>query len=386
MRTYTLGRFVGVPISVHPTVGLLAAILIVQQGILLRHGVGGYLLAIVLVALLFSAVMLHELGHALMARHYGLRVSGISLSPFGGVSRIERMPRDSPVEMIVALAGPLVNLAIAVALLPLIVLLGFVAGYESPNDLLRDAVSTVGLIPLLVSFSIVNLLLLVFNLLPAFPMDGGRILRSLLAGGLGRESGTRLAVLIGQTLGVVLIGVALVWQLWALILIALFIIIAAQAEWRDVQLETSMRRLRVGSYALWDRGGLSPSRPLAFALRDGPRDCVVTQDGTVVGMVWRHQLLHELQGGAGNRTIADIVDRDIVTADVTDSLYDIEQWMQTTDRWAIPVTENGIYRGIFTADRFVHVRRRLADRPGGSAQIATGWTERARRYLHLLTR
>jgi len=382
VRTYLLGRFAGIPISVHPSVALLAVILILQQGLLVDRGAAGYVLAGVLVALLFGAVLLHEFGHALMARHYGLSVSDISLSPLGGISRIESLPRNPNVEMVIALSGPLVNLAIGVALIPPIVILGFMAGYSSLSDVLRDTVSGVGLIPLLVSFSIVNLLLLVFNLLPAFPMDGGLIFRALLAGRMGRETGTRVAVLTGQGLGVALIIAAVVWQLWALILIGMFVIIAAEAEWRSVQLEAAMRRLKVGAYALWDMGGLSLDHPLTFALRGGPRDSVVTDDnGVVVGMVWRHQLLHELQGGAGRRTVADIVDRNIVTADVSDSLHDIEQWMQTTNRWAIPVTEDGYYKGIFTADRFVHVRRRIADGSGGSRQIATGLVNGTRRYL-----
>lgn len=365
---------------------LLALILIVQQGLLVDRGVPGYLLAVILVALLFAAVLLHEFGHALMARHFGLSVSDISLSPLGGVSRIERLPRNTTVEMIVALAGPLVNLAIAVALVPPIVVLAFIAGYASIGDVLSDTVSGVGPIPLLVSFSILNLLLLLFNLLPAFPMDGGRILRALLAGRMGHEAGTRVAVVTGQVLGGALIVAAVIWQLWALILIGAFVIIAARSEWRDVQLEAAMRRLQVGAYALWDRGGLSPSHPLTFALRDGPRDSVVTDRGVVVGMVWRHQLLHELQGGAGNRTVADIVDHDIATADVGDSLHDVEQWMQRTERWAIPVTENGMYRGIFTADRFVHIRRRIADGAGGPGQTGVGWTDRARRSLRQVLR
>lgn len=386
VRTYTLGRIAGIPISAHPSVALLALILILQQGFLIDRGVPGFLLAVVLVALLFGAVLLHEFGHALMARHFGLTVSDISLSPLGGVSRIERRPQNTTVEMLVALAGPLVNLAIAVALVPPIVVLAFVAGYQSIGDVLRDAVSGVGPIPLLVSFSILNLLLLVFNLLPAFPMDGGRIFRALLAGRMGRETGTRIAVVTGQALGAALVVAAVVSQLWALALIGAFVIVAARSEWRDVQLEAAMRRLRVGAYALWDRGGVSPDRPLTFALRDGPRDCVVTDRGVVVGMVWRHRLLHELQGGAGSRTVADIVDHDIVTADVNDSLHDVEQWMQRTERWAIPVTENGVYRGIFTADRFVHIRRRIADGTGGPRQTGAGWTDRALRSLRQVLR
>lgn len=371
VRSYTVAQLDGIPIRVHPSVVLLAAILVVQQAVLVGQGWAGLLLAVLLVALLFGAVVLHELGHALMARQYGLTVSDISLSPLGGVSRIERIPRDGPVELFVALAGPLVNFALAVALVPPIVVVAFVSGYGSAGEVLRQTFTTVGLLPLLVSFALLNLVLVGFNLLPAFPMDGGRVLRSVLAARVGRESGTRAAVMAGTAIGLALCVAAVVWRLWALIPIGVFVIVAARAEWREVQLEGAMRRLRVGAYALWDHGGLAPNRPLTFALRGGPRDSVVTEGQEVVGMLWRHQLLAALQGGAGNRTVADLVDRDIVTADVTDSLHDVERWMQVTDRWAIPVTENGRYRGIFTADRFVHVRRQLERQMSLWGQVET---------------
>ena len=366
MRPRTVGRFAGVPVSVHPAVGLLALILIVQEGLLIGHGALGFLLALLLVVLLFAAVLLHEAGHALMALHYGLEVSDISLSPLGGASRIERLPRHSIAETLIALSGPLVNLAIAVALLPVVVLFGFLAGYSSFGDVTAGAFRSAGPLSLLLSFFILNLLLLMFNVLPAFPMDGGRILRAILARRVGRETGTQIAVIIGQVLGGLLVLSALVWQLWALIVVGVFVVIAAQAEVRQVRLEGAMRRLHVGAYALWENGGLSPASPLTVALRGGPRDSAVTENGRVVGMVWRYQLLHDLQGGAGQRTVADVMDTMIVTADMSDSVYDVEQWMQQADRWAIPVVdERGFYRGIFTADRFVHVRRHVDETAGG---------------------
>ena len=366
MRPRTVGRFAGVPVSVHPAVGLLALILILQEGLLIGHGAVGFVLAVLLVVLLFAAVLLHEAGHALMALHYGLEVSDISLSPLGGVSRIERLPRHSIAETLIALSGPLVNLAIAVALLPLVMLGGFIAGYGSFGEVMAGAFRTANPLSLLLSFFILNLLLLLLNVLPAFPMDGGRILRAMLARRVGRETGTQIAVMTGQVLGGVLVLSALVWQLWALIVVGVFIIVAAQAEFRQVRLEGAMRRLRVGAYTLWEDGGLSPSSPLTVALRGGPRDSAVTENGRVVGMIWRHHLLHDLQGGAGQRTVADVMDTMIVTANADDSVYDVEQWMQRADRWAIPVVnEDGKYRGIFTADRVIHVRRHVDEAVGG---------------------
>ena len=381
MRSLPVGHILGIPVSIHPTVGILAAVLIVQQGVLVDRGREGFVLATLLVVLLFASVILHEIGHAVMARHFGLIVSDISLSPIGGVARIERLPHHSPVETLVALAGPLVNLAIAVALVPLLVVLAFVAGYSSVSELLTNAFTGTGPVALIVSFLLLNLLLLVFNLLPAFPMDGGRILRSLLAGRFGREQGTRIAVVTGQVLGVVIVAAAFIWHLWALIPVGAFVAIAAQTEWRDVQVDQALRRYRVGPYALWDSGGLEPTRPLSFALRGGPRDCVVTRNGRVIGMVWRHQLLQALQGGTGQRQVSDIMDTDIVTADVDDSLHDVEQWMHETNRWAIPVTEAGVYRGIFTADRFVHIRRRLAGNVWDPRDIGAALLGRVRQGL-----
>jgi hypothetical protein len=124
-----------------------------------------------------------------------------------------------------------------------------------------------------------------------------------------------------------------------------------------------MRRLRVGQFALWDHGGIAPGQPLMLALTGGPRDLVVTDGGRVVGMLWRHSLLSGLNGGAGDRRVADVMDSNAPTADVNESLYDVQQRMSRLNRWAVPVTEGGLYRGIFTAERFLHVYRQLSAPP-----------------------
>lgn len=360
MRSLTLGRVQGIEVKLHPSFGLVVVWALFDWGGLGRSGIVTGLYGLLLVMLVFGCVLLHELGHSFMAMHYGVRVQDVTLSAIGGVARIEQVPAAPRMEVLIALAGPAVNVAIAVALLPVLALVSVANGISHPSDLLV-LVFTPSVAGLIVGLTISNLVMVVFNLLPAFPMDGGRVLRAGLTALLGRESGTRIAVLIGQSLAVSLAVANLIWlRSLSLFLIAGFIVVVAYAEGRAVKVESAMRRLRAGQFALWDKGGIAPHLPLSAALRGGPRDLVVTEAGRVIGMLWRHQLLHELQQGSHNRPIGDVMDRQFVTADVDDSVFDIQEQMNRLDRWALPVVENGVYRGIFTADRFTHVYHLLS--------------------------
>lgn len=364
-RSLTVGRIQDIDVKVHPTFGLVVLWVffdVGSGGIGFAGGPSTLLFGAVLVALVFGCVLLHELGHSFMAKQFGIRVHDVTLSIIGGVARIEQVPSRPAAEVLIALAGPAMNVAILVALFPILLLYGLVQGFDSPFDYLQRMLETS---PggLLIALFWANALLVVFNLLPAFPMDGGRILRATLASMIGRERGTRAAVLVGQGIAVLLAILGFWLREWSLPLIGLFVIVLAQAEGRVVRIEAAMRRLRVGQFALWDMGGIAPHQPLTFALRGGPRDVAVTENGRVVGMLWRHQLLHSLNAGGGGRTVGDVMDRDVVTANADESLYDVQQRMNALNRWAFPVVENGVYRGIFTADRFVHVYQQLSPFP-----------------------
>ena len=177
--SWKLGRVAGIDLFLHPTFLLI-----------LLPGMTGNLSPLLIVAL-FGCVVLHELGHALMARRFGIETLDITLYPIGGVARLQRMPRAPGAELLIALAGPAVNFAIVAGLLGL-QLLG-IGGMESDSWLGG----------FLASLMLVNLMLGLFNLIPAFPMDGGRVLRALLSSWVGRVRATSIAATIGRTLAVV---------------------------------------------------------------------------------------------------------------------------------------------------------------------------------------
>lgn len=383
MRSLTLGQLRGIEIRIHPTFALVALWVIYYWGIAGEGGFVSIAYGAILIAFVFFFVLLHEFGHSLMAQQFGLRVRDITLVPFGGVARIEQLPTRPSAEALIALSGPLVNLAVVVAAFPFILLLGITQGFTSVGDYFRYDLSSASFGGLLVQLWLVNLLIAFFNLLPAFPMDGGRILRAALSKAVGRERATLAAVACGICGAVIigLLGIAL--DDYLVPLVSAFIIGAAIAEGRAVRLEESMRRLQVGQFSVWERGGISPDEPLALALRDGLRDVAVTDHGRVVGMLWRSDLLQAMHGGSLQKRVSELMDREIVTAESGTSVFDVHVLMSSTNQWAIPITEDGVYRGVFTAERFVHVHRYLdAHTPerrhfdafaGSLGQLLRGW-------------
>jgi Zn-dependent protease len=217
--SWKLGRVAGIDLYLHPTFLLLLAFVGASQD--------GLVAATLMVAA-FGCVLLHELGHALTARAYGIRTADITLYPIGGVARLDHLPRKPGPELLITLAGPAVNLAIAGVIWAGLAVLG-------------PAWVVSGLDPLLPAFFSalmgINLLLAVFNLVPAFPMDGGRVLRAALSGPLGRLRATEIAAGLGKLLA---IGFGL-WSLWHRewfhAALAAFIYFAGAAELARVRAE-----------------------------------------------------------------------------------------------------------------------------------------------------
>jgi len=236
--SFSLGRAFGIPIYVHWSFFFLPAWMVALHW-------GNWLAAAFGLAVLlsiFACVLLHELGHALMARWFGIPTSDITLYPIGGVARLQSAGDRPLQEIAIALAGPAVNLVLVLALTPLI-LLALLAGWlVEPGQLLGEITPEAFLGAYLLSLWLGNGILLVFNLIPAFPMDGGRVLRALLSLAMGRLPATELAAGIGLILALVLGVVGLLSGNWSLTLVALFVALAGQTELSSLRAYLHLRQ------------------------------------------------------------------------------------------------------------------------------------------------
>jgi Zn-dependent protease len=230
-HAWKIGRIADIDIYIHWSFLLLPA-LVVLDSLLGGGSLASLLGGVVFLAAVFGCVVLHELGHALMARRFGIGTHGITLLPIGGVARLERMPKAPLQELAIAVAGPAVNVVIAASLMA-----GLIVGGGSVAATMGAAWGT----SFIGSLIWVNLILVLFNALPAFPMDGGRVLRALLALAVPHIQATRVAAGVGQVLAV---GLAIIGLLtnWMLVFVALFVFFAArqeaaaaEAEWMMIQ-------------------------------------------------------------------------------------------------------------------------------------------------------
>lgn len=238
VRSWRVATLFGIGIYVHPTFLLLPALVVAGH---YAAGLFPVLYLLALVTTVFGCVVLHELGHALMARHYGIETLDITLYPIGGVARLGRPPERPTEELLIALAGPAVNVAIVALLIP-VLLAGWLAGGFGPAAVATAFPEGWALaLSFAASVCLANFVLVAFNLLPAFPMDGGRVLRALLSYRLGLVRATEVAVPVGRA--VLLTALALLYLLIPEVLsankmlfaIAFFVFLAGQWELRGVR-------------------------------------------------------------------------------------------------------------------------------------------------------
>jgi Zn-dependent protease len=229
--SWKIGRVEGIDLYVHPTFLLL----------LIPGLVGGGFYGLFFLLAVFGCVVLHELGHALAARRFGIATRDITLYPIGGVARLERMPRAPGAELLIALAGPAVNFVIAATLAAL--------GALFAGDL---GIASAGLFGKFSSDVITaNIFLALFNLLPAFPMDGGRVLRALLSGSMGRARATAVAARIGRAMAVIFGVAGLLTGQLLLALVAVFVYLVSRAEEAQVLAEEGQRTYGLNSRGVW---------------------------------------------------------------------------------------------------------------------------------------
>lgn len=294
-------RVAGIDVFVHWTFVLLIGWIVISN---LGAGrtVGESIWSIWFVLLLFVCVVLHEYGHALTGRRYGIKTKNIVLLPIGGVANMEKMP-DKPIqELWVALAGPAVNIAIAALLGIILFLQGNLRTPETP-----DAAISAG--NLLLNLFIVNIWLALFNLIPAFPMDGGRVLRALLAMRYDRARATNIAAKLGQLLGIVFISIGLFYNTW-LIFIGIFIFLGAGSEANYESTQAVLANYKVGDVLMhhyttlhvWDR----LDHAVALLLDGQEKEFLVEEDNKIVGILTRDGIIRGLQQYDKDTTVGRI--------------------------------------------------------------------------------
>jgi stage IV sporulation protein FB len=298
--SFSIGTVKGTSIRIHATFFLL--LLWVGVAGWLNEGPAAALHTLALLSLVFLCVVLHEFGHIFAARRFGIRTPEVVLLPIGGVSRLERIPEEPRAEFVVAIAGPLVTLVIAGILL---LLLG---GMPS----LEELENGLGAHALLAQLAYINVALFLFNLLPAFPMDGGRVLRAGLAGWLGHERGTRIAAGIGQTAAILLGLAGLFSGNIILVLIAAFVYFAAGSEngiaaLRGITAGKAARESMIDTFAR-----LQASDPVAAAadalIRTEQREFPVV-DGRdhLAGLLTRDGIIRALVSTGPDAPIAEVM-------------------------------------------------------------------------------
>jgi Zn-dependent protease/CBS domain-containing protein len=350
--SWRIGRLSGIDVYVHFTFVLLLAWFGVTYYSEHRD-IGEAARGVAFILCLFGIVVLHELGHALAARRYGIATRDITLLPIGGVARLDRIPEQPSQELVVAIAGPAVNIVLAAALY-------FGWSVESRLGMFQFSEMARAGSNLIAQLFVVNLMLAAFNLLPAFPMDGGRVLRALLAMRMDYVRATQLAATIGQGMAI-LLAVAGLFGNPFLILIALFIWYGAGQEAALVQMRSALTGIPVQRAMATHFQTLTPEEPIAAVARhvlagfqqDFP---VVDNEGRVVGVLLRRDLTASLAASNSQTPVSEVMQRDFVVVHPRDMLSRAFTKLQECQCSTLPVVdERDRLVGLLTSDNLAEV-------------------------------
>lgn len=365
--SWHIGQVAGIRLYLHATLLILLA-WVGYEYYSWRHRVGDVAEAVVFICSFFVIVLLHELGHALAARRYGIRTRDITIMPIGGLARMERMPDKPLQELVVALAGPAVNLALA-AFLGAVYwgAIGPVSNWERPGQI--ELVGAHFMLKLVLA----NLVMAGFNLVPAFPMDGGRVLRSLLVMRLGYARATRWAVDIGQALafGFGAVGLYSMHPLW--VFIALFVYLGAEEEAEMVKMKSVLAGVPIQRVMITDVRTLLPTDPLQRAveciLAGFQQEFPVVEGGRVVGVLTRRGLMTALAQQGPATAVGAVMQREFRTAGPNEEAETVFAHLAASDCHSLPVVDQDRLVGIVTAENVgEYLMIQSALRGGGKAR------------------
>ncbi len=364
----------GIDIRVHVTFPLILIFAVLQFGVFTGQGIAGALFGVIVTLLLFMIVVLHELGHSVAAQYYGVPVTQIVLLPIGGVAQLERIPEQPAQELVIAIAGPLVNVLVAIVLYLAHVAFGIGGSLAGDPMGLLIGVGQGGINAIFNYVFAANLFLALFNLIPAFPLDGGRVLRALLATRLDYRRATAIAVSIGQSLAVL----AGVWGFLEgnlfLIVIAIFVYVGAGQEGQLVQLRRSLGNLNV------DRAYSRQAHTLN--LQSTIRDAIdltlttfqsefpVWDGGQLMGLLTHHRLLETLNQLGAETPVREVMRTDVKAVSPDADLFEVQQQMAEQKLEALPVVEDGRFLGLLTIQDVSELYRIATSNPRLLSKVA----------------
>jgi Zn-dependent protease len=360
--SWKIGQLAGIDLRIHATFLLVLGWVLVSYW-MTGKSMEGMLGGLAFIVALFACVVLHEMGHALVARKFGIRTRDITLLPIGGVARLERLPEDPGQELWVALAGPAVNVAIAAVLYVWLTLtheweafsrLGVVTG-AFPERLLMA-----------------NIWLVLFNLVPAFPMDGGRVLRALLASRMTYSNATQIAASVGQALAFIF-GFVGLFTNPMLVFVSLFVWIGASQEVYATQMKSALSGTPARAAMLRDFEALQSTETLADAVRTtlkgSQHDFPVLDRERVVGVLTRTDLLVALTEFGPDYPVASVMRREFLIAEPAEILEIVFRRLQECDCHTMPVVHHGRTVGLITMDNlgeYLLIEAALQRRAGDS--------------------
>jgi Zn-dependent protease/predicted transcriptional regulator len=322
--TFKLAKVSGIGIFVHWTFSFLIAFIIFVN---IRAGYNKLqiLWSIFFILIIFVTVILHELGHALVAKNYGIHTKDITLLPIGGLARLERLPEKPLEELAVAFAGPLVNIVLA-AFTGI-----FITLPDTPEALLIQLSGGINSSNFLLNFFIVNIALAIFNLIPAFPMDGGRILRALLSFKFKRHIATKIAARIGQLLAIAFIIIGFLSNPF-LIFIGVFVFMGAQIEANNTESKYVLKGYKVKDVVMKKYLSIDKDQPLSKAIEllldSQSKNFLITSNEEPIGTLNRDEIIVALSKRGENTAIHTAMNSNLVyleentlLADVFDLIY-----------------------------------------------------------------
>ena len=322
-----------IPVELHISFLLLMALI---YGVAIFNLVPGVdLNAALLITPLFVTVILHELAHSYVAQRYGIGIERIVLLPIGGVSSMEELPKDPGQEFRIAIAGPLVNILISLVCYGLFFVL--LQSYPTIASFLNY-------------FALVNVILGAFNLIPAYPMDGGRVLRAFLAGRMSYLQATETAASVGKFLAIFMAVVGIFWN-YFLILIALFIYIGADAEYKEIMISTLLEGIKVKEIMTHEVITIPPDTSVEETLKimfgSKHMGYPVTDEENILGIITFHDI-SQARKGDDKKPVTEFMTHDLVITSPEEPLNEALAKLSQANVGRLPVMENNQLVGIIS--------------------------------------